>query len=179
MKSSRRLFNFFLVLAVAAVLTSCMTEERKRKRDYSNIRVHIEADAGDGSSGITVHRSAPMQMNVEREPILDEHYVEAAAVVDQPGDTYAIEIKFNRRGSWILERTTVTHRGRRFAIFSYFGQDRWLAAPVITGKNSSGVLRFTPDATREEAERIVRGLNNVARKLERKENWPFGGPLDR
>jgi hypothetical protein len=40
-------------------------------------------------------------------------------------------------------------------------------------------MRFTPDATREEADRFVRGLNNLARKIERKENWPFKGPLDK
>ena len=42
---------------------------------------------------------------------------------------------------------------------------RWLAAPRISQRIKDGVLVFTPDATREEAERIVRGLNNVAIKL--------------
>ena len=69
--------------------------------------------------------------------------------------------------------TVARYRGKHLVIFSYFDQGRWLAAPLITGKNSTGLLTFTPDATREEAERIVRGLNNVAKKLEQKESWPW------
>ena len=55
------------------------------------------------------------------------------------------------------------------AIFSQFGEEmkdyRWLAAPVINRRISDGVLVFTPDATREEAEEIALGLNNVAKKV--------------
>lgn len=180
MKSRSGAFNFFLVLSALLLLTSCASsEERKRKKEYSNIRIHVESDSStDRSSAVSVHRAAPVLLNVEREPILDEHNVVAAMVVDQPGG-FAIQVQFDRQGSWILERTTVTQRGKHLVIFSFFGEARWLAAPLITGKNSTGRLTFTPDATREEADRVVLGLNNVARKLERKENWPFKEPLDR
>ena len=62
---------------------------------------------------------------------------------------------------------------------STHGRDDIAARLEITGRNSSGRLVFTPDATREEAERFVRGLNNTIHKMERKENWPFPAPLDR
>jgi hypothetical protein len=175
MKSGWRVFNSFLVLAAILLFASCSTsEERKRKKEISNLRVHVEADnSGDRSSAITVLRSNPIQINVEGEPLLDERNVNNAVLIDRPDGTYEIQLQLNRRGNWILERTTVSHRGKRLAIFSYFGQARWLAAPLITGKNSTGLLTFTPDASREEAERIVRGLNNIIRKLQRDENWPF------
>ena len=58
---------------------------------------------------------------------------------------------------------------RRLAIAAQFGekevQMRWLAAPVIRKRVTDGILAFTPDASREETELIVRGLNNVAVKL--------------
>jgi hypothetical protein len=44
------------------------------------------------------------------------------------------------------------------------GQPRasaWLAAYLIRERDSSGIFRFSPDATREETQRIVRGLKNV------------------
>jgi hypothetical protein len=44
------------------------------------------------------------------------------------------------------------------------GQPRasaWLAAYLIRGRNESGIFRFSPDASREETKRIVRGLKNV------------------
>jgi len=178
MKSRRCAFNVFLVLVVIALAGCSTSEERKRKKEYSNIRVHVESDSSvDRSSAVTVHRAHPIQINVEAEPLLDEHNVVAAMIVEQPVG-FAIQVKFDRRGSWILERTTVMRRGKHLAIFSYFGEGRWLAAPLITGKNSTGMLTFTPDATREEAERMVRGLNNVAKKLERQDNWPFPSALD-
>lgn len=181
MKSHWRVFNFFLVLALTLAMAGCSSsEERKKKKEYSNVRVHVEADStGDQSSAITVLRDSPIHFNVEGEPILDERNVEEARLIDNPDGTFAIQLKLDRRGGWILERTTVTHRGKHLAIFSYFGQGRWLAAPLMTGKNSTGMLTFTPDATHEEAERIVRGLNNVTRKLQRQENWPFPSSIDR
>jgi hypothetical protein len=40
-------------------------------------------------------------------------------------------------------------------------QSGWLTAILIRDRDSTGILRFTPDATHEEGERIVRGLKNV------------------
>jgi hypothetical protein len=37
----------------------------------------------------------------------------------------------------------------------------WLAAVLIRDRISDGLFRFTPDASREEGNRIVRGLRNV------------------
>jgi hypothetical protein len=183
MESRFGVFNGFLVLALLALTAGCATsEERKKRNEVSTLRVHVEADRGatDRNSAISIHRTSPILLNIDREPVLDEREVQAAMVVDQPGG-FAIEVQFDRRGSWILERTSVMHRGKHFAIFSHFGEKnaRWLAAPLITAKNSSGRLVFTPDATREEAERIVRGLNNFARKRDRKDNFPFREPIDR
>lgn len=180
---SRRLclFNGFLVIALLACFTGCgTTEERKRKKEFSSFRVHLESEPGsvDRASAITIYRSAPLLIGIDREPLLDESHVRSAAVVEQPGG-FAVEIQLDRRGSWILERATVSHKGRHLAVFSHFGPSRWLGAPEITGRNSSGRLVFTPDATREEAERFARGLNNTVHKMERKENWPFPAPMDR
>ena len=184
MKSSARVFNGFLGLLLFALaltlVAGCGTsEERKRKKEVSNLRIHVESDAStDHSSAISVIRAAPIRLNVEREPVLDERQVESAILVDQLGG-FVVEIKLTRQGTWIMERTTVVSRGRHLAIFSNFGTSRWLAAPLITAKNSSGRITFTPDCSRSEAERFVRGLNNLTHQMERRENWPFSGPLDK
>jgi hypothetical protein len=182
MKSRSTLFNGFLVFLLLVAVTACKTsEERRRSKLMSSLRIHVEADRGnsDRDSAITVHRAHPIYLNIDREAVLDESNVAAATVIEQPGDLFAVEIKFDRRGSWILERTTVMNKGKHLAVFSQFGhQARWLAAPEITAKNSSGHLVFTPDATREEADEFVRGLNNVAKKLESNEWIPFGERFD-
>jgi hypothetical protein len=50
-------------------------------------------------------------------------------------------------------------------------QARWIAAPVIHGRISNGSLVFTPDASREEADEIARGLTNIAKKIAAKDKW--------
>lgn len=178
MKSRACVFNGFLWVLVLALVAGCGTpEERKHRKERSTVRIHVQSDSStDKSSAVSIIRSAPMMLNIEREAVLDESHVLAAMVVDQPGG-HAIEIHFNQRGSWLLEHTSVASRGKHLAIFAQFGPSRWLAAPLITGKNTGGRLRFTPDATREESERFVRGLNNLVHKMERRENWPFPAPM--
>jgi hypothetical protein len=81
--------------------------------------------------------------------------------------SFQIMVQFDRRGTWLLEQYTTAHRGRRIGIFSQFGDARWLAAPMMNKRISDGVLVFTPDASREEADRIVLGLNNVAKEAQK------------
>ena len=42
-------------------------------------------------------------------------------------------------------------------------------APAVSKRISDGLFVFTPDASREEADEIVMGLNNVAKKMHG--NW--------
>ena len=86
-----------------------------------------------------------------------------------------LRLQFDRRGTWLLEQYSTANLGKHFAIFSQFpsppdaklNQGRWLAAPRINQRIPDGVLTFAPDATREEAEQIVLGLNNVAKQLKK------------
>jgi hypothetical protein len=43
---------------------------------------------------------------------------------------------------------------------------RWVAAPLITGRNATGILAFTPDMSHDEAQQFVAGLNAVAKKIQ-------------
>ena len=123
---------------------------------------------------VPVFREKPMMVHVDKDPFLTESQVTAARVVDDVGG-FLMEIKFERRGADLLEQYTTVYPGKHMAIFSSFGdkktEGRWLAAPRIIRRNSTGVLSFTPDATREEAEQIVLGLNNVAKKVAEKYKW--------
>jgi hypothetical protein len=48
-------------------------------------------------------------------------------------------------------------------------QSGWLTAVLIRDRNSSGIFRFSPDASHEEGARIVRGLKNVIAASKRAE----------
>ena len=77
-------------------------------------------------------------------------------------DGFAIQLEFNEHGKFMLEITTRANPNRRVAVFSKFdAEERWLAAPLVGRPITDGRFNFTPDATRAEAERIVRGLTNA------------------
>jgi hypothetical protein len=48
-------------------------------------------------------------------------------------------------------------------------QSGWLTAVLIRDRNSTGIFRFTPDASHEEGTRIIRGLKNVIAESKRAE----------
>ena len=139
-----------------------------KKKEASTFRVHLEVaqDGTDKNAPVPVYRQNPMYVNVENAPFLTEAHISKASVVDALG-SFQIMIQLDRRGTWLLEQYTTAHRGRRIAIFSQFGEIRWLAAPVMNKRITDGLLVFTPDATREESERIVKGLNNVAKEFQK------------
>jgi hypothetical protein len=169
MKMPRPGFNIYLLLLVISLAAACKTpEERKKSKEASTLRLYLETsrDGSDHTSGVPIYRENPTRVRIDREPFLTEADLESAAVVDMRGG-FAIQAQFNGHGALVLEGVTVAHKGQRIAVQSYFGESRWLAAPVITRRITNGELTFTPDATREEADRIVRGLTNVVAKIKK------------
>ncbi len=166
LKCVMRLNTYLVVGALLTLGTGCSTPEKKREKELSTLRVHLES-ALDGTKLNQPIAVLGVPVSIETSPFLTEMDVESAKVIDILGG-YALQVQFNRHGTWTLEEYSSTARGRHFAIFSQFGveskQARWLAAPVIEQRITTGVLTFIPDATREEAEEIARGLNNMAAK---------------
>jgi hypothetical protein len=159
-------FNSYLLLGL--LLLGAVGCKSMKKKEATTLRLHqeVSADSSGRSSPVPVYRENPIYVNVEKEPFLTEGFVKKASVIDALG-SFQIMVQYDQQGTWLLEQYTTAHRGRRIAIFSQFGSVRWLAAPLTTKRIADGVLVFTPDATREEAERIVLGLNNVAKEVQK------------
>lgn len=161
-------FNTYLVALVFVLfLAGCASsEERERRKEASSLQLYIESefDTGDKTGVVPIYRASPVMVRVEKVPVLDEGYLVDASVVDVIGG-FAIMLKYDFHGRLVLENLSNSRRGSRLAIYTTFTESRWLAAPRLSQRITDGTLVFTPDATREEAERIVRGLNNVAIKL--------------
>lgn len=159
-------FNTYLLL-VLALAAGCHTTDKKKK-ELSTFRIHIETNPDDTGHvvPVTIGRSQPFLVNIEKAPFITEAHVESASVLDGLGG-FQIMVQLNRQGTWLLEQYSLASREKRAAIFSNFGETRWLAAPKLTRRISDGVLVFTPDATREEAERLVNGLNNMVKEIKK------------
>jgi hypothetical protein len=164
MRSQTILFNIILLLGLVA---GCQTADNQK--EFTTITFHLEAnpDGGWNSTAVPIYRENPIPINVEKSPFLDNRDVARADVVEEAGG-FSLQIVFNRHGTLLLETTTRSNPGRRIAIKCQFPESRWLAAPQVNYPISNGVLTFTPDASREETERIVRGLNNTAARLNEK-----------
>jgi preprotein translocase subunit SecD len=168
MKVLTRQFNIYLALVVLLGLAcGCKTT---KKTQTAALRVHIETspDPAGTSQTISVLRSDPVLITIKSEPILSEADVVQVKVVDATGG-FAIEIKFDENGAWLLEQYSAANPGRHLVIFGQWGDKaangRWLAAPLITSRISGGRLVFTPDCSREEADQLTVGLNNTAKVI--------------
>ncbi len=164
----RRFNTYLLAAALVAMLAGCQTADSKRGKQLATLRFHVEVnrDAGDRSESVTISRAARIQINVDKEPFLNEAYVARAKVLDAMGG-FILSVQFDHRGTLMLEQNSATNPGKHLAIAAQWGEKekqvaRWLAAPIIAHRISEGLINFTPDATREEAEEIAHGLNNVA-----------------
>ena len=169
MKTCLRRFNIYLWLGALLCATGCSSFSEK---DMSSVRLHMESNAdGTAANGPVQVTRAKIQINVEKEPFLTEGDLSGATLVDTVGG-FAIQLAFDAHGSILLDMATSSHKGARIAILTQFPKSkkvpiplsRWVAAPLVTKRISNGLLVFTPDTTREEAERIVSGLNKVAAK---------------
>jgi len=167
MSVNTRQFNLFLALMALAVLCGCQTNSKNK--EVSILRMHLETNSGDTNTSRTVSllRSDPVLITVEKAPILTEASIVEAKVIDTRGG-FAIDIRFDEINAGVLEQYSAANPGRHFAIFGQWGEKaatgRWLAAPLITHRIANGILSFTPDMSREEADRLVLGLNNVTKK---------------
>jgi preprotein translocase subunit SecD len=158
--------GIFWALALACFLTGCKTAaEKKEAKEQTLIKIHLEMVPDNKSDqwDVPVYRQHPVMVHVDTKEILNNVDIREASVVDVQGG-FGIRLVFDEHGSRVLENITARNMGKRLAIYAAWPEVRWLAAPLIKKRIGEGAFVFTPDATREEAERIVKGVNNVAKK---------------
>ena len=164
MKFGFTVFNIYL-LCLIALATGC-SSARKKEKELSTLRFHLETnpDGTQRNAAVMIGRKDPFPVNIEKQPFLTEAHLQHASVIDALGG-HQIMLQFDRQGTWLLEQYSTAAREKRVAISSAFPEARWLAAPRIGRRIADGVFVFTPDASREEADRIVRGLNLMVKEI--------------
>src|SRR5687768_16248521 len=93
------LLRFNMILAAFMLMGGgCKsTEEKKKSKEAAALHFHLETNA-DGTHHnfpTTVYRGSPLRIQVQREPVLDEGFMQKAEVVaaDEFGN-FAIKITF-------------------------------------------------------------------------------------
>jgi hypothetical protein len=167
-------FNIFLLGLALGLGAGCQTTDdppppgASRKQEFCLLRFFIEAnpDATGRNQIVSLFRENPSPVCVEKIPVLTEADIEQVSLLDQVGG-FGVLVQFNDRGTRLLEMTTASHPGKRLAVFAQYSIKRktveslWLAAPRITHRIANGAFVFAPDATREQANRIVEGLTHL------------------
>lgn len=196
MNGQQRMFNFFFHSAVISILccmmvftfSGCETtstkenshksqeaaqkkKEKENRKKYSLVKFFLETPEGSQNKiqEIEVYRAYPERITIGTMPFIDERDFKDVNIVETPDEGFMIEFILTSEGSSILQNITGRYRGRRIIIFANFGDPRYLGAPKIEKIITNGILRITPDASREEAERFVLGMKNTIREIKRKE----------
>ena len=166
MKNWFAAFNIYLCLILLG--PGCASiEKAKQKREQSTLRFHLEVNQdGTGRSGPVLVTHDRIPINVEKEPFITEGDLEKALVIDTLGG-FAIQVVFDAIATAHLDLITSANKGHHIAIMTQFPKTHWVAAPLINRRIATGIFTFTPDLTCEEAQRMVRGLNNVAAKAKK------------
>lgn len=163
--------NLLLLLGLAGGGWGCShtgsNEKKAPKKGFDVLSLHLEvnADGSDRNGVVMVGRQTPFPVNVNKAAFIDTTHLGKASLVDDEVGGFKLRIQLNRQGTWLLEQYTVENKGRRIAVFAELEDFHWIAAPLIAKSISDGVFTFTPDATREEAEKLVLGLNKAIKKL--------------
>jgi len=186
-------FNLYLAWIAMFGLTmgwqssQAADKKHEEKKPLSTLRLHIEMPKADSKTNsivdpkadpfaqtdtAEVYRAHKIPFTVDKNPFLTEANIKEAKVIEVTGG-FALQIQFDTQGTWLLEDYTGANRSKHILVASQFfnpgeqkiNSGRWLAAPQIHKRISDGLFVFTPDATREEADRIVLGLNRVAERL--------------
>jgi hypothetical protein len=163
-------FNTYLLAVVTAMLLSgCQTSSSEKKKELALIELHMEAnpDGTEKTETVQVFRNNPIQFTINSDAFLDTRYLTNAIVLDTDGG-FAIQFDFDKQGAWRLESATSMNAGRHVLVHALFPESRWLAAPLPKRRIGSGRLTFTPDCTREEADRLVRGLAKTIKEVRKK-----------
>jgi hypothetical protein len=188
MKSWLRSFNIYLLAAGTVIAGGCSSVPRlSANKDYATLSIFMEGRPADslpvqiGWNKTTIYIEGAV-------PVLTEEDLGMARLVDNADGSYEVQLTFTDHGEKLLEMNTIGKQGKHLVIFAKYrpkgwkepeggapaaeekpqpGQPRmifWLAAPLIPQNGiTNGSLRFTPEASHEEAERIVLGLNNMAK----------------
>ena len=177
MKIRRVGINTFLLLFLALHIAACKTdEEKKRDKELTSLQVCLaaEAPANDRGSAVAIGRTPLMYVKLEKSGFLDTGDILRARLVDNIDKVggWAIAVQFDSHGTLLLDSMTSRYKGMHLAIMLGAKEERWVAAPLINHRITNGYLVFTPEATREEAERYVRGLNNIAKKIHKDDLVP-------
>lgn len=170
MKIWSQLFNIILCGSLLIVASGCNTNAKSKilAKDGTLMAFHMEMASGYGESTMPVQigRLNPVKMTVQQSPFIREINVLKAEAWDTTDGGIAIRLELDRIGRKHLETASMLHRGARVAVQAIFPEPRWIDIMKLDRHMGDGIIILYPDASPEETDRIVSGLNLVSEAIE-------------
>jgi hypothetical protein len=158
---SSQVLGFLLMLCLLE-LTAC----NSAPKNAAILRMHLPASPAATPirrMPVTI-RTPALTLEVDRLPVLSEADLDHVDLTGE-GDNFGIRLFFNTHGTIMLDTVSLNNRGQLLVIII---NGVPVAAPQLRERIVDGVFDFTPDISREEAEKIVKGLNASAEYIRKK-----------
>jgi hypothetical protein len=168
-------FNSILATSLALAVGCMVPDDPKRvsapkpkpprTKEATEVRIYLESPTVEPgrTTSVSVYRDSPITVNLDQSPVFTPAHIAGAEVLATT-EGPALKIQLNQQGAILLDTMSVANRGSRIIIGAKWTEGRILGAPRLVRRISDGAIVFMPDATLEEMERIVRGVNNIASK---------------
>ena len=133
--------------------------------------VQQERDQGVQVVEIKVYNAQPKVFYAAKDPVLElrQDTLEGAYLIEGQDKILSLQLRFNSRGSALLEDITTRFRQQRLFIVVAMPDktdkkrivSRCIGVFYVQNTITDKILQFTPDADEEEAIEIVNGLNKA------------------
>ncbi|MCX6906778.1 MAG: hypothetical protein NTY01_01915 [Verrucomicrobia bacterium] len=132
------------------------------KEDTASLRVFLQASdrLPEGHRQVVVVRNPPMNVIVNPLSELSELDLVVAKAV-KTTERKQLVLQFDGHGQRVIETFTGEHRGELYVLTI---NGAAVAAPLIRQVISDGTLVVEVDATDEELDKVVKGLNTAANR---------------
>ena len=166
MKIQRNAFNTYLLVALCSVwLGGCASPQRSKDAPVVRVYLEVPRDATGNQIAVPIGRRPLFEVWVQPAPFLTEFHVKRVEVRDDKLGGYELVLEFNRQGRWLLDEVSTANKGRRAVVFLISGElQHFTAAPIIKDRIGNGIMVFTPDMTRSEAETFATKMNEEEAK---------------
>ena len=173
----KRFLRSHLIIAAFVLLTSLLGCVRKYSvdtdRDKAQLALFIQGfpKQGEDTKLLKVYQAKPKLVYIDPKPVMrgDSGMITSSKVINTQDGLHAIQLDFTTLGQSVMEHITTNFRARQLYIVLAKNDDHSKTNKVrmtcigshYINRTFSSPLVFTPDASREESEKITKLLNNT------------------
>ena len=173
----KRFLRSHLIIATFVLLTSLLGCVRKysvdTNRDKAQLALFIQGfpKQGEDTKLLKVYQAKPKLVYIDPKPVMrgDSGMITSSKVINTQDGLHAIQLDFTTLGQSVMEHITTNFRSRQLYIVLAKNDDHSKTNKVkmmcigshYINRTFSTPLVFTPDASRDESEKITTLLNNT------------------